>query len=131
MAEQLILEEQKFAEVAGMLKALTDPNRLRIFDMLMHGDSCNCELKDRLGLPNNLLSHHLRVLKEAGLVEKRRDALDGRWIYYAINRKSVTYWQRWFNEFFDPARVQTRQNLCGPEGQQVGDKACRPQGAGV
>lgn len=102
-----------------MLKVLADPNRLRILDALMQGDSCNCELNDRLGLPPNLLSHHLRVLRQTGLVNSRRDVIDGRWIYYSVDREAVARWQRWFIEFLDPARIQARPVLCGPEGQQI------------
>jgi ArsR family transcriptional regulator len=105
-------------EAIVVLKALADPNRLRIFALLMQGDSCNCELNERLGLPPNLLSHHLRVLREAGLVLSRRDAVDGRWIYYAVNKKAVARWRTWFSEFLDPAQIKERSVLCGPEGQQ-------------
>jgi ArsR family transcriptional regulator len=121
MSEKLSVGEQSLEEVAAILKSLADPNRLRIFDILMQGDSCNCELNEKLGLPPNLLSHHLRVLREAGLVRSRRDAVDGRWIYYAVNKKVVTHWRAWFNEFLDPARVRERVVLCGPEGQQIVD----------
>lgn len=107
------------AEVLAALQALADSNRLRILDLLMQGDSCNCELNERLGLPPNLLSHHLRVLRQAGLVRCRRDAVDGRWIYYAVDKETVARWHAWFNEFLDPARVQQRAVLCGPEGQQT------------
>ncbi len=100
-----------------MLKTMADPNRLRILDVLMEGDTCNCELTDRLGLPANLLSHHLRVLKKAGLVSGRRDAVDARWIYYSINRDAVERWHRWCGQFLDPNRIQERKKLCGPEGQ--------------
>ena len=106
-------------EIVAVLKALADTNRLRIFDVLMQGDSCNCELNEKLGLPPNLLSHHLRVLREAKLVDSRRDAVDGRWIYYSVNRKTVSRWRAWFSEFLDPARIRERGVLCGPEGQQV------------
>ena len=119
MTEKLATGEQTPEEVAAITKALADPNRLRIFDLLMEGDSCNCELNEKLGLPPNLLSHHLRVLRQAGLVRSRRDALDGRWIYYAVNKQVVARWRAWFSEFLDPARVQERVTLCGPEGQQV------------
>lgn len=119
MSEKLCVGEQTLEEVAAILKSLADPNRLRIFDSLMQGDSCNCELNEKLGLPPNLLSHHLRVLREAGLVRSRRDAVDGRWIYYAVNKKAVARWRAWFNEFLDPARIQERPVLCGPEGQQM------------
>jgi DNA-binding transcriptional ArsR family regulator len=106
------------AEVAAVLKALSDPNRLRIFAELMNGDTCNGELVTQLDLPANLLSHHLKVLSEAGLVNARRDRVDGRWVYYSIAKTTAARWQSWFSAFFDPAQIQTRQ-VCGPEGQLV------------
>jgi ArsR family transcriptional regulator len=110
--------EEVLSEVTPIFKALVDPNRLRIFSELMAGDSCNCELNDRLGLAPNLLSHHLKVLENAGLVDSRRDIIDGRWIYYAVNRDNITAWHQWLASFFDPARIQARV-VCGPEGRFV------------
>lgn len=101
----------------AVLKALADPNRLRIFDLLMQNDSCNCELNTTLGLAPNLLSHHLRVLREAGLIDDRRDTLDGRWIYYAVNRERVGQCRAWLDQLLNPARLRERPLLCGPEGQ--------------
>ncbi len=106
-------------EVVALFKALADPNRLRIMDVLMQGDSCNCELNDLLGLAPNLLSHHLRVLRKAGLINSRRAVVDGRWIYYAVDKTAVSRWQAWLTEFFNPARIQDRAILCGPEGLQT------------
>lgn len=105
-------------EITTVLKALADPNRLRIFATLMAGDSCNCELQDTLGLAPNLLSHHLRVLEKAGLVHSRRDRVDGRWIYYAVDRTAAARWQAWFDAFLDPSRIQEHP-VCGPEGQAM------------
>lgn len=117
-------------EVLRVLRALADPNRLRIFERLMQGDSCNCELNAQLGMPPNLLSHHLRVLREAGLIHSRRDRVDSRWIYYSVNREKVAYWQRWFSWFLDPARIRKRAVLCGPEGMLAhsngGGRCARP-----
>ncbi len=110
--------ESTLAQAAALFKALADPNRLRILDTLMQGDTCNCELIEKLGLSANLLSHHLRTLRKAGLVNSRRDAIDGRWIYYAVDREAVAHWQSWFSEFLNPNRIQERQALCGPEGLQ-------------
>ena len=107
---------QTLTEITTVFKTLSEPNRLRIFAELMTGDSCNCELKDKLGLPANLLSHHLRALSEAGLVTSRRDSIDGRWIYYSVDRSTAARWQGWFSEFLDLARIQERP-VCGPEGQ--------------
>lgn len=106
--------ESEALEAVAVLKALGDPNRLRIFAELMHGDTCNCELVERLALPANLLSHHLKVLSETGLVNARRDRLDGRWVYYSVDRAAAARWQAWFAAFLDPARIASRP-VCGPE----------------
>jgi ArsR family transcriptional regulator, arsenate/arsenite/antimonite-responsive transcriptional repressor len=115
------VDEEARAEVSAVLKALGEPNRLRIFDELMTGDSCNCELTEKLGIPSNLLSHHLRVLSEAGLVNSRRDVVDARWIYYTVNREAAARWQEWFGHFLDPQRIQERV-VCGPEGGVIGQE---------
>jgi ArsR family transcriptional regulator len=115
---RLIPDDSTLDEVIAVIKALAEPNRFRIFAELMRGDSCNCELKDNLDLPPNLLSHHLRALSEAGLVTSRRDNIDGRWIYYSVDRGAIARWQAWFNQFLDPERIQER-TVCGPEGQQM------------
>ena len=110
--------ENEIAELTAVLKALSEPNRLRIFAELMTGNSCNFELEEKLGLPRNLLSHHLRVLSKAGLVSSRRDKVDGRWIYYSVDEDAVTRWQSWFSTFLDPSRIQKRP-VCGPESQLI------------
>ncbi len=110
--------EAEVGEITAVLKALSEPNRLRIFATLMDGDSCNCELQESLGLAPNLLSHHLRTLEKTGLVHSRRDRVDGRWIYYSVDRTAATRWHAWFNGFLNPARIQERP-LCGPEGQLI------------
>ncbi|WP_420641849.1 ArsR/SmtB family transcription factor [Candidatus Leptofilum sp.] len=110
------MNEEKLTQRTAVFKALSDPNRLRIFAELMAGDTCNCELKEKLGLAANLLSHHLKILESVGLVSSRRDVVDGRWIYYAANREAIIMWHDWLKTFFNPARIKTRC-LCGPEGQ--------------
>lgn len=110
--------ETELAELTAVLRALAEPNRLRIFATLMHGDSCNCELQATLGLAPNLLSHHLRTLEKAGLVHSRRDQVDGRWIYYSVNRTAAAHWQAWWHQFLDPGRIPQRP-VCGPEGQII------------
>ena len=112
------MDELELSQTTAVFKALSDPNRLSIFAELMAGDTCNCELKERLGLAPNLLSHHLKVLENAGLVNSRRDVVDGRWIYYAADREKIGRWRQWFITFFDPSRIQSRP-LCGPEGQVI------------
>ena len=64
------------------LQALAEPNRARIVELLGHGEHCVCDVGGALGLSTALVSHHLRVLREAGLVGERRD---GRWVHYALD----------------------------------------------
>lgn len=100
--------------LADQLKVLAEPNRLLIFHLLMEGVQCNCELGDKLQMAPNLISHHLRVLREAGLVDVERDRVDGRWIYYSINRKSLDDLNLTLGTFFDPKRIKPRRLTCGP-----------------
>lgn len=66
---------------AQTLSAVGDPIRLRILDMLTVDQRCVCDIQERLGVAPNLLSYHLRVLREAGLVEAKRR---GRWVDYRL-----------------------------------------------
>ncbi len=68
-------------ELIVVLKAVADEKRLSIIASLGDGERCVCELQQRLGAGQSLLSFHLRTLKEAGLVSDRRE---GRWIYYSL-----------------------------------------------
>ncbi|MDF2907378.1 MAG: putative transcriptional regulator [Herbinix sp.] len=64
------------------LKALSDPNRLVILDQLKDGERCACNILELLKISQPTLSHHMRILCEAGLVNCRRD---GKWMHYRIN----------------------------------------------
>ncbi|MBI5649801.1 MAG: winged helix-turn-helix transcriptional regulator [Chloroflexi bacterium] len=96
------------------LKLLADPTRLAIFNLLMQGVQCNCELGDQLGLPMNLISHHLKALRDAGWVNAERDANDARWVYYAINPRALNQLREQLSAFLDPQRIKPRQPKCGP-----------------
>ncbi|MGA2382033.1 MAG: metalloregulator ArsR/SmtB family transcription factor [Gemmatimonadales bacterium] len=72
--------------LTARFKALSDPHRLRILDRLRSGEHCVCELTDLLDAGQSLLSFHLKVLKDAGLVKDRRE---GRWMHYALNQEAV------------------------------------------
>jgi ArsR family transcriptional regulator len=105
--------------MAMWLKVLAEPNRLLIFHLLMEGVQCNCELGDGLKMAPNLISHHLRVLREAGLIDVERDAVDARWIYYSINRQALEALNQAWGTFFDPQRIKPRRLTCGPQGEFI------------
>ncbi len=105
--------------LADRLKVLAEPKRLLIVHLLMEGVQCNCELGDALKLPPNLISHHLRMLREAGLIDVERDVVDARWVYYSINRAALDELNEAFGSFFDPDRIKPRRPTCGPQGALV------------
>jgi ArsR family transcriptional regulator len=111
--------------LANKLKVLAEPKRLLIFNLLMDGVQCNCELGDALDMAPNLISHHLSILRGAGLVEVERGALDARWMYYSVNRTMLDELNTAFGAFFDPARIKPRRPACGPQSAlvKVGDIA--------
>ena len=69
-------------ELTARLAALADPVRLRIVGVLAGGGRCVCDLHERVPVAANLLSYHLRVLRDAGLVTAARR---GRWIDYRLD----------------------------------------------
>ncbi|HEY4100995.1 MAG TPA: metalloregulator ArsR/SmtB family transcription factor [Gemmatimonadales bacterium] len=71
---------------AQRFHALSDPTRLQIVGMLMHGERCVCELMSELDAAQSRLSFHLRVLREAGLVTARREA---QWMYYTLRAEGI------------------------------------------
>lgn len=71
-------------DMAMMFAALGDPVRLRIVSMLSDapgGFACGCDLEGPLGLSQPTVSHHLKILREAGLIEGTRE---GRWVHYRV-----------------------------------------------
>lgn len=77
---------KKIKELADYLKIISDENRLKILCMLKDGERCVCEIYEPLSLPQNLISHHLKVLKAANLVHSKKQ---GKWIHYKINEKKL------------------------------------------
>jgi ArsR family transcriptional regulator, arsenate/arsenite/antimonite-responsive transcriptional repressor len=75
-------DDRARAVAALRFRALGDETRLRILEILAGGERCVADLMDELGLGQSLVSHHLRTLRQAGLVSVRRD---GRWIYYSAS----------------------------------------------
>jgi ArsR family transcriptional regulator len=105
------------ALVASFLKLMADPSRRRIFLLLMKGETCNCEMVSLLGMTQNLISHHLRQLRQAGFIRSRRDAVDRRWIYYSVDQEALRTFHQEMGLVFDPIRCGERVPQCGPAAQ--------------
>jgi len=76
----------KLKEVIDFLRVISEENRLKILCILQNQEKCVCDIWQCLELPQNLVSHHLKVLKDFGLVKSRRE---GTKIIYFLNQKNI------------------------------------------
>ena len=68
-------------EMVCIFKALSDENRIRILRLLKGGEKCACKLLEELNISQPTLSHHMKILCDAGIVSGRRE---GKWTHYSI-----------------------------------------------
>ncbi|HEX6951957.1 MAG TPA: metalloregulator ArsR/SmtB family transcription factor [Gaiellaceae bacterium] len=82
------LDEEEAAATAELFKALGDPGRVRIVNLLATAGEpvCACDLYEPLGLSQPTVSHHLKKLTEAGLLEREQR---GKWAYFSLQRDAV------------------------------------------
>ncbi len=84
------LDQREADELARALKTIADPARLRLLSLIQaqpDGEACVCHLTGPLGLSQPTVSHHLKVLLDAGLVERERR---GSWAYYRVVAESLS-----------------------------------------
>lgn len=79
--------EERYTNTAKILKAISDPKRLRIVDMLSCGELCACKILEFFKVTQPTLSHDMKVLVQAGIVNERRE---GKKIYYSLNDESIS-----------------------------------------
>ena len=82
--------EQIYVDTAKVLKAISDPKRLRIVDMLSCGELCACKILEAFRITQPTLSHDMKVLLEAGIVRDRRE---GKNIFYALDAERLAAFQ--------------------------------------
>lgn len=78
------LDEREAQDLAAVFKALADPARVRLLSLIAaapDGEACICDLTEPVGLTQPTVSHHMRKLTDAGLVEREQR---GRWAYYRV-----------------------------------------------
>jgi ArsR family transcriptional regulator len=130
MAKQLLAMEDLF-------RALADATRLRILGLLLTGEVCVCDIHESLKIPQPKASRHLAYLRQAGLVDTRRDGL---WIHYRLAkladpvltaivdavRHALTHTETVQR---DAARLQKRTGCCVPKPDDVAGVSCcaRPE----
>jgi ArsR family transcriptional regulator len=90
---------EQWSEAAALLSAVADPIRLQLLNLLVGRTRCVCDLQPEPAIPGNLLSYHLKVLREAGLIEGTKR---GRWIDYTLTEGAL---ERLHAALPDPASV--------------------------
>lgn len=87
---------KKFDGLAKFLHVIGERNRLKTLHLLKDGEKCVCEIIEYLDTTQSLVSNHLKVLRDAGLVESRQE-----WkkIYYSINRKTFKKYNSLLTDF--------------------------------
>lgn len=73
---------------ANVFKAFSDENRLYILSLLLPGERCAGGLLDELQIGQSTLSHHMKILCDAGIVNGRKE---GKWVHYSINQNGVSH----------------------------------------
>ena len=100
-----VLESAEAERLAAMLKVVADPARLRLLSVIASADdaeACVCELTEPMRLSQPTVSHHLKVLHDAGFVTRERR---GQWVYYTVVPESL---ERLRGAFATPRRRRRR-----------------------
>jgi ArsR family transcriptional regulator len=98
---QVTSNSKNLTALAGF-RALSEPIRLQIVELLRTQELCVCELCEKLDVKQSKLSFHLKALKEAGLLSSYQK---GRWTYYSLNFAQIVALEQYLSEYrrFSPA----------------------------
>lgn len=94
--------------------ALADPTRLAILAQLRTRDLCVCHLVERLGLKQSIVSHHVGILRRAGLIRSQPNPSDRRWLYYRLNRPALGDLADQLGWLMDDSDYDATPLPCGP-----------------
>ncbi|EKD58834.1 MAG: transcriptional regulator, ArsR family [uncultured bacterium] len=89
------LQADNVSRTYSFLRAIADPNRLKILCILQEESMCVCEIVPVIGISDKLASHHLKQLKEVGLLIEKRE---GKFIRYSLDTKVIREYKKIFNQ---------------------------------
>ncbi len=90
---------------AARLKAIADVNRLQIIEMLSCGEMCACDIIKGLKLTQPTISHHMKILQTAGLVNSEKR---GKWIFYSIDQTEFNQ----LSNFINTVSTESEDCIC-------------------
>lgn len=85
------------SDAVRIYKAFGDESRLQILEQLKSGELCACKLLEELNISQPTLSHHLKILCDAGIVKVRKA---GKWMYYSISQEGMSHINGWMQQYF-------------------------------
>lgn len=85
-------------KTAEFLKIIAEENRLKILCILRDGEKCVCDIWQYLELPQNLTSHHLKILKDFDLISSKKDGLK---VFYSLNKNIINKYSKLLNKFLN------------------------------
>lgn len=95
--------------IAQIFKALCDENRVQIMQLLRTGEKCACKLLEELNISQPTLSHHMKILCDAGFVTGRKE---GKWMYYSICEEGCQIARDALNEVTAPNCDRETKSCC-------------------
>lgn len=90
------MDNKEYVIHARVLKAMSDENRLRIMDLLREKEYNATELLAVMDFGQSTLSHHMKLLMRAGVVNARKS---GKWIHYSLNKEAFSKLSSWMNRY--------------------------------
>ena len=88
--------KKEYELMARKYKALSDPNRIWILNILKDGEFCACKLLEMLNVGQSTLSHHMKILVDADIVNERKE---GKWMHYSLSDKGIVVLQEYLADF--------------------------------
>ena len=89
-------------EIAAMFKAFCDENRLQILEMLREGEKCACHILEEMQITQPTLSHHMKILCDAGVVVGRKE---GKWMHYSISEIGLENVMKYLKELMKNEKI--------------------------
>ena len=96
-------------KIATMFKAFCDENRLQILQLLQDGERCACNLLEEMQITQPTLSHHMKILCDAGVVVGRKE---GKWMYYSISNEGMENIKECLNQLAKHSDETTGKPCC-------------------
>lgn len=98
-----------YKDTARVFKAFCDENRLQILEMLRSGEKCACKLLEELQISQSTLSHHMKILCDAGIVQGRKD---GKWVHYSLDPDGVKRAKKLLDDQLALTRASAQNECC-------------------